>query len=63
MSRAKLAACMLLMIAAVDAAEGQRIDQVKQAVWEYCQDHDVPAIMAMTKKVKEMAMETTKKAV
>ena len=63
MSRAKLAACMLLMIAAVDAAEGQRADQVKQAVWEYCQDRDVPAIMAMTKKVKEMAMETTKKAV
>jgi len=45
---------MLLMIAAVDAAEGQRIDQVKQAVWEYCQDHDIPDIEAMTKKVKEM---------
>jgi hypothetical protein len=55
MSKAKLAACMLLMLAAIDAAEGQRIDQVKRAVWEYCQGHDVPAIMAMIKKVKEMA--------
>ena len=55
MSKAKLAACMLLMIAAVDAAEGQRADQVKRAVWQYCQEHDIPAIMAMIKKVKEMA--------
>jgi len=54
-SKAKLAACMLLMIAAVDAAEGQRIDQVKRAVWEYCQDHDVPAIMAMAKKIEEVS--------
>lgn len=53
MSKAKLAACMLLMIAAIDAAEGQRIEQVKQAVWQYCQDCDIPAIMEMTKKVKK----------
>ena len=55
MSKAKLAACMLLMLAAIEASEGQRIDQVKRAVWEYCQEHDIPAIMAMIKKVKEMA--------
>lgn len=55
MSKAKLAACMLLMLAAIDAAGGQRADQVKQAVWEYCKDRDIHAIMAMTKKVKEMA--------
>jgi len=55
MSKAKIAACMLLMIAAIDAAGGQRIEQVKQAVWEYCKEHDIPAIMAMVKKVKEIA--------
>jgi len=55
MSKAKLAACMLLMIAAVDAAKDQPIEQVKRAVWEYCQEHDIPAIMAMVKKVKEIA--------
>ena len=54
MSKAKIAACMLLMLAALDAAEGQRIEQVKRAVWEYCQEHDIPDIVAMTKKVKEM---------
>ena len=54
MSKAKLAACMLLMIAAIDAAKDQPIEQVKRAVWEYCQEHDIPAIMAMTKKVKEI---------
>ena len=55
MSKAKLAACMLLMVAAIDAARGQRIDQVKQAVWEYCQEHDISAIMAMAEKVKQIA--------
>ena len=54
MNKAKLSACMLLMIAAIDAARGQRIEQVKRAVWEYCQEHDIPDIVAMTKKVKEM---------
>ena len=46
---------MLLMIAAVEAAEGQRVDQVKRAVWEYCQEHDIHAIIAMAKKVKQIA--------
>lgn len=53
MSNAKRAACLLLMIAAIDASEGQRIEQVKRAVWEYCQTRDIPAIMAMAKKVEE----------
>jgi hypothetical protein len=55
MSKAKIAACMLLMLAAIDAASGQPIEQVKRAVWEYCQEHDIPAIMEMIQKVKEIA--------
>lgn len=54
MSKAKIAACMLLMLAAIDAAGGQRIDQVKRAVWEYCRDHDISAIMAMAEKVEKV---------
>ena len=57
MSKAKLAACMLLMLAAIEASEGQRIDQVKRAVWEYCQGHDIPAIVEMTRRIRKVKEE------